>query len=109
APCRRRTRVTCFNPRNSLYNSELTRKKAPSVIRRMNPLMFADPAFLFCFAPVVLTAHYALPRSWRNAFLLAASLLLYAWGDGRNVTVLLLSMAMNYGFGLLIGGAETSR
>jgi alginate O-acetyltransferase complex protein AlgI len=75
----------------------------------MNPLIFADPAFLFCFAPVVLTVHYALPRSWRNGFLLAASVFLYAWGEGRNITVLLASMTMNYAFGLFIGRSGSSR
>ncbi len=75
----------------------------------MNPLIFADPAFLFFFAPLVLTVHYALPRSWRNGFLLAASVLLYAWGEGRNVNVLLASMTMNFAFGILIGCGRSSR
>jgi alginate O-acetyltransferase complex protein AlgI len=69
----------------------------------MNPLLFTDPAFLFCFAPVVLTLHYVWPKGWRNGFLLASSLLLYAWGEGTNVAVLLACVAISYGCGLWIG------
>jgi alginate O-acetyltransferase complex protein AlgI len=68
----------------------------------MNPMMFANPAFLFLFAPVVLTGYLLIPRSWRNGFLLAASLLFYAWGEGWRVEILIASLAINYGFGLAI-------
>src|SRR5437588_11685191 len=69
----------------------------------MNPLLFTDPAFLFCFAPVVYTLYYFVPRRWQNCFLLTASLLLYAWGESGNVGVLLASIVINYGCGLGIG------
>src|SRR5437773_2566817 len=69
----------------------------------MNPLLFTDPAFLFCFAPVVFTLYFVVPRSWQNPFLLASSLLLYAWGEGSYVAVLLASIAINYGCALWIG------
>src|SRR5882724_3348087 len=69
----------------------------------MNPLLFTDPAFLFCFAPVVFTLNYIMPRSWQNPFLLGSSLLLYAWGEGSYVAVLLASISINYGCGLWIG------
>lgn len=75
----------------------------------MNPLSFADPAFLFCFAPVVLTLYFLLPGAWRNGFLLASSLLLYAWGEGRNAGVLLLSIALNHRFGIWIDRALEHR
>ena len=65
--------------------------------------LFTDPAFLFCFAPVVLTLYYLFPPSWRNAFLLLSSFLLYAWGEGRNVAALLTSVAINYACESLIG------
>src|SRR5260370_30680644 len=69
----------------------------------MNRLLLTDPAFLFCFAQVVFTSYYVLPRRWQNLFLLAASLLLYAWGEGSSVGVLLASIVINYGCGLPIG------
>jgi len=69
----------------------------------MNPLLFTDPAFLFCFAPVVFTLYFVVPRSWQNPLLLASSVVLYAWGEGGYVAVLLASLVINYGCGLWIG------
>jgi alginate O-acetyltransferase complex protein AlgI len=71
----------------------------------MNPLLFTDPAFLFLFAPVVLAAYYLSPVGLRNTLLLGASLFLYAWGEGIYVSVLLISIAINYAGGLTIGRA----
>ena len=63
-------------------------------------MLFSDPAFLFCFLPIVLALHSLLPRSGRNLILLAASLFFYAWGDSRQMVVILLSIGINYGLGL---------
>jgi len=71
----------------------------------MNPLLFTDPAFLFLFAPAVLGAYYLAPAGLRNSLLLGASLFLYAWGEGTYVAVLLISIAINYVGGLMIGRA----
>ena len=68
---------------------------------------FASPTFLFAFLPAVLALHFVLPGLLaRNVLLLAASLLFYAWGEGVYLVLLLASIALNYGFGLL---AERSR
>lgn len=75
----------------------------------MNPLLFTDPAFLFFFAPIVLTGYWIAPVSWRNGFLLIASMLLYAWGEGRYVAVLAGSIAINWTFGLSIARCERPR
>jgi alginate O-acetyltransferase complex protein AlgI len=72
----------------------------------MNPLLFTDPAFLFLSVPAVLSAYYLAPASLRNPFLLGASLFLYAWGEGIYVSVLLISIALNYTGGLTIGRAR---
>ncbi|MCH2183008.1 MAG: MBOAT family protein [Mariniblastus sp.] len=63
-------------------------------------MLFSDPAFLFCFLPIVLTLHSLLPRPCRNLILLAASLFFYAWGDSRQMVVILLSIGINYWLGL---------
>ena len=68
----------------------------------MNPLLFTDPAFLFCFGPIVFTLYHLIPSVFRNAFLLFASLTLYFWGDGNNVMALLAAIAINYCFGRMI-------
>src|ERR1035438_8436192 len=72
----------------------------------MNPMLFTSPAFLFCFAPLVITLYRILPVPMRNGFLLTASISLYAWGEGTYLWVLLASIAINYGCGLAIGNQK---
>ncbi len=53
---------------------------------------------------MVLAVYFALPWAWRNGFLLLASLLFYAWGERGYTLVLVGSVALNYGFGLVLEG-----
>ncbi|WP_456375647.1 MBOAT family O-acyltransferase [Thiolapillus sp.] len=68
-------------------------------------MVFSSPIFLFGFLPLVLLFYYVSPRQLRNAVLLAASILFYAWGEGFYVGVMLVSILLNYLCGLLMGGA----
>ena len=51
-------------------------------------MVFSSLTFLLFFLPLVLLGHTALPRRFRNAFLLAASLVFYAAGDLGNLPLL---------------------
>ncbi len=51
-------------------------------------MVFSSFIFLFAFLPLTLAAYYLCPPRGRNAVLLAASLLFYAWGAPRFVLVL---------------------
>lgn len=66
-------------------------------------MLFSSTVFLFAFLPIVLTL-YLLARDVRvrNALLLTASLIFYAWGEKLYVAVLLVSIAANHLFGLWI-------
>ena len=68
-------------------------------------MVFSSITFLFFFLPVVIAGYYLAPRRARNAVLLAASLLFYAWGAGSIVLVLIVSIALNDVFGV---GVERS-
>lgn len=46
-------------------------------------MLFSTPVFLFVFAPIVFIVDALLPRRVRNLWLLAASLVFYAWGEAR--------------------------
>ena len=63
-------------------------------------MVFSSVTFLFFFLPTVLIAYYLTPRRWRNALLVAASLVFYTWGAGWIVLVLVVSIALNGLFGL---------
>ena len=51
-------------------------------------MVFSSFLFLFLFLPGTLAAYYLAPMRFRNAVLLAASLVFYAWGAPRFVLVL---------------------
>jgi alginate O-acetyltransferase complex protein AlgI len=72
-------------------------------------MLFSSTLFLFCFLPLVLSGNFLLPGRWRNAWLLAASLVFYGWGEPFVVTVMLASVAANWAFGLWVARAPTAR
>jgi len=75
-------------------------------------MLFASLEFLFVFLPIVLVGYYAVPgrfRSIRNAWLLVASLLFYAWGEPRFVCVLVASIAVNWLLALGMGRCPRDR
>ena len=61
-------------------------------------MLFSSIEFLFLFLPVVLAGYYVLPFRFglKNAWLLAASLFFYAWGEPRFVFVMVASIVFNY-------------
>ncbi|MEX0774937.1 MAG: MBOAT family protein [Phycisphaeraceae bacterium] len=70
-------------------------------------MLFTEPAFQFLFLPLLLAVYFAVPRSWRNPVLLAASLFFYAWGEKVFVFVMVASIAFNWAMGLGVGpGAD---
>ena len=69
-------------------------------------MVFSTPIFLFLFLPAVLVLNYIIPKKYiaaKNVALLIASLFFYAWGEPKNVLLMLLSIAVNYVCGLLLG------
>ncbi len=68
-------------------------------------MVFSSPVFLFIFLPVVLLLYFAPGcggRAYRNILLLAASLVFYAWGEPVTVFLMLCSIFVNWGAGLLV-------
>lgn len=65
-------------------------------------MLFSTPLFIFLFLPIVLAIYFAVSVKLRNIFLTIVSLLFYAWGEGVYVIVMLISMSINYTFGILI-------
>jgi len=65
-------------------------------------MIFSTPAFLFLFLPPVLLVSLFLKKEAQNFFLLLASLIFYAWGEGWIVLLLLASALFNHCFGLAI-------
>lgn len=59
-------------------------------------MLFSSLTFLLFFLPIVTALYYIVPGKGRNALLLAASLLFYAWGEPAYVVVMLLVIFITY-------------
>jgi alginate O-acetyltransferase complex protein AlgI len=81
-------------------------------------MVFSSILFLFLFLPVVLSGYYFLlilhhwfgkrPLNWMrasNCFLLAASVIFYAWGEFRLIGVMVATILIDYTCSLIISGA----
>lgn len=64
-------------------------------------MLFSSIPFLYYFLPLVLAVYFLTPARFRNAVLLLASLIFYAWGEPKYVFLMLASILSGYGFGLL--------
>ena len=65
-------------------------------------MLFSSTIFLLLFLPIVLGVAHLAPRRLRNGWLLAASLLFYAWGEVFFVGVMVASILANFALGILI-------
>ncbi len=74
-------------------------------------MVFSSMIFLWIFLPVVFVAHRLCGKKIpvQNVLLLIASLIFYAWGEPFYIILLLLSIAINYAFGLAMDKAEKNR
>ena len=75
-------------------------------------MVFSSSVFLFAFLPVFLALYFLMPkRAAKNAWLLAASLVFYAWGEPVYVLLMVASILANWLFGLALGksGAPAGR
>ena len=68
-------------------------------------MVFSSTLFLFIFLPIVLLIYYLIPQKYvmaKNIELLIASLIFYAWGERIYVGLMVISICVNYIFGLLL-------
>ena len=64
-------------------------------------MVFSSVTFLCIFLPIVFLLHVVLPNGrLRNAVLILASIVFYAYGEPVYVLLLLISVVLNYLFGL---------
>ena len=75
-------------------------------------MVFSSMTFLWLFLPVTLAGYYLISltksQTAKNLWLLLASVFFYSAGEPKYIFLLLLSVLINYGSGLLIAGSESS-
>lgn len=72
-------------------------------------MVFSSVTFLFFFLPVLLLCYFCAGKKLRNVFLLIASLIFYAWGEGVYLLLMLVSIFTNYCSGRLLFAFRFSR
>lgn len=65
-------------------------------------MVFSSSLFLFIFLPVLLFFYFFAADKYKNIVLLSASFLFYAWGEPKNILLMVLSILLNYVFGFLV-------
>ena len=65
-------------------------------------MLFSSVTFLFFFLPIVFTLYYISPKKIKNYTLLLFSIIFYAWGGIFYLPLLIISIIINYIFGLQI-------
>ncbi len=65
-------------------------------------MLFSSMFFLWYFFPFVFILYRILDDKYKNIFLLVASLFFYAWGEPKYIILMLVSISMNYTFGILV-------
>ena len=65
-------------------------------------MLFSSVTFLYAFLPLTLLCYFLAPKGLRNAVLLVASLVFYAFGEPRYVVLLLISSVCDFIWSLLI-------
>ena len=65
-------------------------------------MVFSSLPFLFVYLPLTLAVYYAVPMAWRNLVLFLVSLVFYGWGEPVYILLMLFSITLNYGAGLLV-------
>ena len=65
-------------------------------------MVFSSLTFLFVYLPIVLAVYYITPLRWRNLVLFLVSLFFYGWGEPVYILLMILSILMNWIFGIRI-------
>lgn len=72
-------------------------------------MLFSSLTFLYVFLPAVLIVYFLVPRRWKNAVLLAFSLVFYGWGEPKYILLMVCSILSFYGFGIAVERAARLR
>ncbi|MCK4762654.1 MAG: MBOAT family protein [Candidatus Aminicenantes bacterium] len=70
---------------------------------------FSSLLFLFLFLPIFLLFFFLLKKEAHNSFLVMVSLFFYAWGEGKYIIILLVSILINYVLALTIDRRQSKK
>lgn len=65
-------------------------------------MLFTSITFLYYFLPLVLIFYFIIPKKYRNIILLISSIIFYAYGEPKYVSLMLLEIIISYYGAILI-------
>ena len=65
-------------------------------------MVFSSLIFLCKFLPIMIVGYYIINDKFKNIFLLFGSLFFYAWGEPIYILLMIFSIVINWGIGLLM-------
>jgi alginate O-acetyltransferase complex protein AlgI len=63
--------------------------------------------FLWIFLPILLGVYFLAKDKYRNVILLIFSLIFYSWGEPKYIILMLISIIINYGLGIVLDKVKT--
>ena len=72
-------------------------------------MVFSSIVFLYIFLPIMLLAYFIVPSKFKNAIMILASLIFFAWGEIRYIFIMLLLAVMDFWCGKKITQYENSK
>ena len=65
-------------------------------------MLFSSLTFLFAYLLLTLAVYFLAPLRWRNLVLLLVSLFFYGWGEPVYISIMILSILIDYTHGMLV-------
>ena len=59
-------------------------------------MVFSSIVFLYIFLPIMLIIYFMVPDKLKNAVMIIASLIFFAWGEIRYIFIMLVLAIMDY-------------
>lgn len=72
-------------------------------------MVFSSFSFIFVFLPIVLAIYYLVKDKYKNVCICIASLIFYAWGEPKNILLMLISVILNYFLAIWIGNTKGTK
>ena len=72
-------------------------------------MLFSSIPFLYYFLPLTMILYFIVPWKLKNTVLLLSSLFFYGWGEPKYIFLMVATILMFYGCGLLIEKAKTQK
>lgn len=72
-------------------------------------MVFSSIVFLYIFLPIMLLIYFVVPKKLKNAVMILASLIFFAWGEIRYIFIMLILAIMDFNCGKGIDRNQENR